>query len=516
MRVCEGGVDGGIAPVLSRALVLSEPYQTRDDLDVPDIGLFRLPEKAVQFGTGAFIRGFVDFLLDEANRAGTFGGRVVVVGSTGSGRVAALKKQDGLFTLTTQGFVDGRVIRKHRVISTVSRALSARNEWNRVLEVAASSEIGLVFSNTTEVGIVLDEHDGPDLQPPRSYPGKLTKFLLKRAQTFDFDLGKGPTVVPCELVEDNGDRLREVVLTLADRWRLDVRFTAWVEQAVWFANTLVDRIVPGVPAVTALTELRQELGYQDELLTVAEPYRLFALQGGHELRCCLGFAAGDASVVVSEDIRPYRERKLRLLNGTHTLMAPTGLLCGLDTVGDAVENALMGRFVRRVLFEELLPVVGVPNAETFAGEVLTRLANPFVRHGLLDITLEGVTKLRVRVIPALTRYVQERKSLPNSVVFGLAGFFLFMRGDLVDRAEGLSIPADRHANRFRVAWRTSWKNSVSVGALVRDILSDTVLWGSNLSQIPDLTEAVEADLVRMLQVGTPQALEAHLMAVGAA
>ncbi|HEX2095704.1 MAG TPA: hypothetical protein VHG28_25120, partial [Longimicrobiaceae bacterium] len=248
-------------PTLGRALVSSPAFQAREDLVVPAPGLLDLPERVVQFGTGAFLRGFVDCFVDQANRDGLFGGRVVMVGSTGSGRDQVLNRQDGLYTLSSQGIAGGAPRREHRVIASVSRALSARDEWAEVLACARNPELELVFSNTTEVGITLDEGDSAELSPPRSFPGKLTRFLFERARAFDYDPARGVVVLPCELIEDNGDRLKEIVLTLAERWGLGDDFARWVREAVPFCNTLVDRIVPGTPAPEVREQLFAELGY---------------------------------------------------------------------------------------------------------------------------------------------------------------------------------------------------------------------------------------------------------------
>ncbi|MDP9348113.1 MAG: tagaturonate reductase, partial [Gemmatimonadota bacterium] len=377
-----------LLPTLGRGLVSSPDFQRRTDVSAPTPELLDLPERAVQFGTGAFLRGFVELFLDEANRRGHFGGRVVMVGSTGSGRDRVLSEQDGLYTLSVQGVDRGAVVEERRVIGSVSRALSARDQWDEVLAVAREPELELVLSNTTEVGITLDEEDRPDLAPPRSFPGKLTRFLYERARAFDYDPARGVVVLPCELIEDNGRRLREIVLALAARWELGDEFTAWLERAVPFCNTLVDRIVPGTPEAAVLEELQAALGYRDGLLTTCEVYRLFAIEGDEALRARLRFAAADPGIVVTPDVAPYRERKVRLLNGAHTVTVPAALLSGCETVLEAVRHPLVGPFLRRVMLEEIVPHLEAPGAEEFAHAVLDRFANPFIRHALLDISLQ--------------------------------------------------------------------------------------------------------------------------------
>jgi tagaturonate reductase len=492
-------------PALSRELVLSPAFQARGGLTVPDAALLDLPERVVQFGTGAFLRGFVEYFIDQANRRGLSAGRIVMVGSTGSGRDHVLGAQDGLYTLSVQGVDRGAPVQEHRVIGAVSRALSARDQWEEVLAVARDPQVELVFSNTTEVGITLDEGDEPTLSPPRSFPGKLTRFLYERARAFDFDPARGVVVLPCELIEDNGSRLREIVLALAERWELGADFTAWVERAVPFCDTLVDRIVPGTPAPAALGEAQAALGYRDGLLTTCEVYRLFAIEGDAALRERLRFAEADPGIVVTPDVAPYRERKVRLLNGAHTITVPTALLSGCETVLEAVRHPLVGPFLRRVMLEEIVPHLEAPGAEEFAHAVLDRFANPFIRHALLDISLQQTMKMRVRVVPSLVRYAERTGRAPTSLAFGFAAYLLHVRGDEGERR------ADDRGERVRRAWAARGDDTE---ALVRAVCADETLWGADLTRLPGLVEAVAAALARMEREGVPAALEAHLAALG--
>ena len=505
-------------PLLSRALLRDPAFAARTDVRLPDPALLDLPERAVQFGTGAFLRGFVEHFVDEANRRGRFAGRVVAIGSTGSGRDEALTRQDGLYTLMTQGITDGEPRREFRVVASLSRALSATHDWSAVLACARNPQLELVFSNTTEVGIVRDEHDAVDAAPPRSFPGKLTRFLFERARTFAFSRGKGVVVLPCELVEGNGGRLREIVLELAARWELGRPFTRWVEQAVPFCNTLVDRIVTGTPPAAERDALFDSLGYRDELLTACESYRLFAIEGDAALRDRLGFADGADGVVVTEDVASFRERKVRLLNGAHTAMVPAAILAGCETVRDAVAHELLGPFLRRVVLEEILPTVEAPDAEPFAHDVLDRFANPYIRHSLFDITLQGTMKLRVRVVPSIVRHVDSVGRVPAALAFGFAAYLIFMRGDAQDarRRAGLAVPADDQGGRVRALWDMLENDSDSaLAALVRAASADESLWGTDLTRIPGFADAVTDHLVRVRRDGIAAALDALLAAAPA-
>lgn len=499
-------------PRLTRALLTSPGFVPPADLTIPAQEMLDLPEKVVQFGTGAFLRGFVEYFIDSANRQGHFAGRIVAVGSTGSGRDDQVNEQDGLFTLAISGIEAGASHEERRIIGSVSRALSAQENWEGVLACARNPDLELIFSNTTEVGIALDEGDSIDLAPPRSFPGKLTAFLLARAMAFSCDPARGVVVVPCELIEDNGDRLRGIVLALADRWNLGAPFIEWVERSVVFCNTLVDRIVPGAPGADRRPALEQSLGYRDELLTACEVYRLFAIEGDDAFAQRLGFATADPGIVVTPSVAPYRQRKVRLLNGTHTIMTPVALLAGCETVLDAVQHDLVGAFIRHAMLDEVVPTLDVPSAAAFAQQTLDRFANPSIRHALFDITLHATTKMRVRVVPSLVAYAARHRRVPESLCFGFAAHLLFMRGDLqrARRDAGSGVPADDASARLESAWRSAGSDHF---ALVRHVCEDVSLWGTDLTALPGFVQVVTDHLAAIEIDGAAVALDTHLAAL---
>ncbi len=452
-------------------------------------------ERVLQFGTGALLRGLPDALVAEANAAG-WDGRVVMVGSTGSGRASVLDAQDGLFTLVVRGLRDGQPVDETHVVGSVSRALSAADDWAAVLDLARSPDLQIVVSNTTEVGIADDPDDRRDLDPPRSFPGKLAAVLAERAEAVAYD-GGDLVVLPCELVEGNGDRLREIVEAHAERWGLGERFAAWLRQSVTFANTLVDRIVPGTP--DDADALAERLGYTDDLLTVAEPYRLWAIEAALDLPF-----ADVEGVVATDDLTPYRERKVRILNGGHTATVPTALLCGLDTVAEAMEDDLVGPFVRRLILDEIVPSLDIDAdmAEAFAHDVLDRFANPFVRHALRDITFQQTAKLGVRVAPSVRRFVEKRGEAPPLLAFGVAAFLAATRPGALDGLAADDATAD---------WRDRWADVDDAEALrqfVRDALG---VW--NLAEVGDFGDRVAEALIAIERDGGRTALRDHLAAL---
>jgi tagaturonate reductase len=468
--------------------------------------MLELPERAIQFGTGGFLRGFVEFFIDSANRAGMFDGRIVAVGSTGSGRDDVVNDQQGLYTLITEGVVNGRPVREFRLMSSLSRALSANAEWDEVLQLARNPEIALVFSNTTEVGIVLDPDDELG-EPPRSFPGKLTAFLYERARTFGYSAESGLQIIPCELVERNGEKLKEIVAELATRWNLGASFHRWLDANVVFCNTLVDRIVPGAPSPERRAELEGILGYRDALMTVCEPYRLFAIECPEDCRGALRFADADPGIILAPDIEPYRLRKVRLLNGAHTLLAPVALQCGASTVFDAMSDDIVGAYLRRTMYDELVAALDAPAATTFAREVMERFSNPYLAHSLFDITLHGTTKMKVRVIPSILDFAAKEHRVPELIAFGFAAFLLFLRGDLqaIRRSEGLSVPADEQAARIREMWTIAGAGHAA-GFVAHEACTDESLWGTSLAAIPGFEKAVASQLAKMEAAGVKEAL----------
>jgi tagaturonate reductase len=477
------------------------PRLSRRVIDVPDF-----PEKVVQFGTGAFLRGFIESFIDDANRAGRFNGRIVAVSSTGSARDALLNEQDGLFTLVEQGMEGNEPRRRYRVIGSLSRAISARDDWDGVLATARDPNIEMIVSNTTEVGIALDDADVFSESPPRSFPGKLTRFLAERGRAFDYDVARGVVVLPCELIEENGTALRACVNELSQRWALGNAFDRWLSDGVTFCNTLVDRIVPGVVAEVEREEIGQQLGYHDELLTACEPYALFAIEADDVVRTRLGFVGDDPRIVVAPDIRPYRERKVRILNGGHTILVPTALLAGLETVRDAYEDERVGRFLRRVMLDEIVPTLQMPDAEPFARAVLERFANPYVKHALVDITLYSTTKFRVRVVPSIVEYHQHTGRIPASLTFGFAAYLAFMRSGLHDR-----LTDDDEGARLAAAWDgVDVASDEAVARVATAVAADHSLWGVDLTRLTGFAGAVTEHLIRIMRQGVDAALDVHL------
>jgi tagaturonate reductase len=501
-------------PILSAELVRGGVATPNVALPLPS--LFNLPEKVLQFGTGVLLRGLPDFLIDQANRQGIFNGRVVVVKSTDGGDATAFARQDNLYTVCVRGVEEGQSISQNVVCAGISRVLSARSQWAEVLQVATSPELQIVLSNTTEVGIVLDEADNVRATPPRSFPGKLLAVLLARYQAFAGAADKGLVIVPTELIPENGTRLRNILRELAENQVPDPGFLHWLETANTICNSLVDRIVPGAPAAVAAASLAQELGYDDELLIMSEVYRLWAIEGNARVQEILSFEQADAGIIVQPDINQFRELKLRLLNGTHSLACGLAVLAGVGTVREAMEDDHLFTYVRNLMLADLLPGIPYPLDEAvgqrFGMQVLDRFRNPAVEHRWLAITLNYSAKLRMRVVPDLLHYYQRFGAVPQYVALGFAAYLRFMRatrqegGRWFGEAQGQEyLIQDEQAGFFADLW-----HRCSLPELVQQVLSDTGLWDTDLAALPGFTAAVTRYLEQLQHEGAAATLATML------
>jgi len=479
----------------------------------PTPALFELPEKVLQFGTGVLLRGLPDLMIDEANRQGVFNGRIVVVKSTDGGDATAFERQDGLYTVCVRGVDDGKPVDENVVCSSISRVLSAKSQWAEVLEFAKSPDLQVVISNTTEVGIQLVNED-IHLTPPSSFPGKLLAVLYARFEAFKGDAARGLVIVPTELIPDNGRKLEAIVLELAHRNDLGSAFIDWLETANSFCNTLVDRIVPGKPDDATYAKLQADLGYQDDLLTVAEAYALWAIEGNERVRDVLSFHTVARGVVVRPDITLFRELKLRLLNGTHTLSYALAHLMGCTTVREALEEENLARFIHNLMLADLLP--GIPYqvdekvGQRFGMQVLDRFRNPFLEHRWLAIAMQGTAKMQMRNMPTLLHYYQQHEAVPHYMALGFAAYLLFMRNTATSASTGQGevngetyLIQDDRAGYFADLWA-----KLSPEELTTTVLRNTALWGHDLSNLPGFDERVSYYLNRLLQDGAPATLAA--------
>jgi tagaturonate reductase len=472
---------------------------------VPD-GVFDLPEKVLQFGTGVLLRGLPDYYIDKANRQGIFNGRIVVVKSTAGGEISAFEKQDGLYTLCMRGLKKGKAISEDVICSAISRVLSAKEEWSAVLKCAHNPDMQIIISNTTEVGIELVKEDIHN-QPPVSFPGKLLAFLYERYKAFDGSSQCGMVIVPTELVSDNGKKLEAIVFELAHLNGLEENFIEWLEKHNQFCNSLVDRIVPGKPEPGTFKLLEATLGYKDELLIMSEVYSLWAIEGNETVASVLNFAEADKSIVITPDITVHKELKLRLLNGVHILTCGVAFLAGFHTVKEAMQNPLLLNFVGELMKEEIAKSIpckaSVEEAVSYATEVEYRFCNSSIEHRWLSISVNYSAKMAMRVVPVLVRYYELFGVVPNKLALGFAAYLVFMKSEKNEDGTYFgTVGGNKYAIKDAEAayLAEQWK-SYSLSQLVENVLSNTVIWGTDLTAITGFAEKVTANAKDILQYG---------------
>lgn len=476
-------------------------------VQVPAQPLFDLPEKVLQFGTGVLLRGLPDYFIDKANKQGLFNGRIVVVKSTNGGDMDAFEKQDGLYTLCVRGVEQGVKKEENIICASISRVLSARKEWDSILACAHNPDLQVIISNTTEVGIELLATDDIRKHPPVSFPGKLLAFLYERYKAFDGSPQCGMVIIPTELIVDNGTKLESIVTELAYLNGLDESFIDWLEKNNHFCNSLVDRIVPGRPEPAVQAAMERELGYTDDLLTVSECYRLWAIEADETAARVLSFAGADEGVVVTRDINLFRELKLRLLNGTHTLSCAVAFLSGFATVRSAMDDGSLKQYITAMMKEELSPSIPYPveasTAADFATSVADRFANPHIEHPWISISVQYSSKLRMRVLPLLNRYYEQFDTVPESIALGFAAYIRFMK---IDREEAGNYQASYNGAAYLVKddkaeqLREKWMNFPASQMAVA-VLQDTSLWGEDLTRFPGFAEAVQEKLDDIMNKG---------------
>lgn len=492
---------------MSTPQLTPELLSQRPDL-LPDQERLRaLPEKIIQFGTGVLLRGLPDYFVDKANKQGTFNGRIVVVKSTDRGGVDAFQDQDNLFTHCIRGVEGGEAVEETFINSAISRTLSARSQWEEVVACARNPEINIVISNTTEVGIQLVEDD-LHASPPESFPSKLTAYLYERFCTFQGSVESGMVIVPTELVVDNGKKLRDIVLEQARRHNLGEDFITWLTDHNTFCSSLVDRIVPGLPNETTQKELTDTLGYHDELLIMSESYRLWAIEGGAHVRSVLSFAEADAGVIIEPDIDLYRELKLRLLNGSHTFSVALFFLSGMETVRQSMENPTLDNFITELTLDELAPAipynVDLEQARTFGRQVLDRFRNPYIKHQVIDITMQYTAKMKMRNVPTLISHYEKFGTVPGRMAEGFAAYVLFMKpvendGKLYfGERNGIRYPIRCDAAPYFDALYKKHGNNYE--SLTQELLADSKLWRADLSVLPGFQQAVLENIQNLIAI----------------
>lgn len=466
------------------------------------------PPRVIQLGEGNFLRGFVDWLIHQLNRNGEFEGSVVVVAPrpTGRPKIEQLALQDGLFTVWLQGTQGGRQVDAPEVVSSIQRAIDPYEDWEAFLQCAEQPGIDIFVSNTTEAGLAYVPEDLQDGRPLLSFPGKLTAYLYRRFVHFSGAADAGMTILPCELIEGNGDRLRSIVTRHATDWALPKDFQDWLGCANTFCNTLVDRIVTGAPAPDKAAQFTSQLPYEDPLLTIGEPFHIWAIESAPKLQSIWPFEKLGLNVKFVDDVEPFWIQKVRILNGTHTAMAYVAHLHGCATVRDAMTDADLSEFIQTLVDREIVPMVeaelptlGADTIRAFADSVLERFRNPYLEHHLLDITLNGLSKFVIRLLPIFERYAASHGSVPAKLSASFAAMLLFYRPVTDDAAHHTVADDPVHVKRLAALWQQ--EPGVGLGPTITAILGQSEVWGRDLNALPGLHAALVESITQIREQG---------------
>lgn len=475
-------------------------YNTLNELNYDGYLLREAPERVLQFGEGNFLRAFVDYFIDMMNEKADFNSKVVLVQPIEGGeRIRQfINEQEGLYTLFLRGNENGQKVNDKRVISSVSRCLNPYSDYEEYMACAGNPDLRFIACNTTEAGIQYDPSCQFGDRPASSYPAKLTQFMYARYQSFGQEKGKGFVILSCELIDDNGKELEKCVLQYAEQWKLGADFINWIREENIFCSTLVDRIVTGYPAKEAAA-ICEELGYEDNVIDTGEVFGFWVIEGPDSLKEELPFAKAGLPVLITDDHKPYKQRKVRILNGAHTSMVLGAYLAGQDIVRDCMKDDVIREFMNRTIYEEIIPTLTLPKQELmdFAKAVTDRFNNPFIDHALLSISLNSTSKWKARVLPSFKGYVEKYGKLPKCITASLAFYIAFYRGVRLDENgfvgvrgnEEYAIKDDKDILEFYDVHKED-----DAKTLAGAVLSNQGFWGEDLTKYEGLLEEVAADL----------------------
>ena len=415
-----------------------------------------MKETIIQFGEGNFLRGFFDYFLHVMNEKNLYNGKAVVIQPRAGGKCALLNEQNCNYNLYLRGIENDEVKENHHFIKSISRGIDPYENFGEYLALADNPDFRFVVSNTTEAGIEFDESCNSDDKPCKSFPGKVTQLLYKRYE----NKLNGFVFLPCELIDNNGDELKKCILKYAEYWNLGEDFISWINEKNIFANTLVDRIVTGYPA-----DETADKHPEDKFLDTGEIFHLWVIEGNFEDELPLQKAG--FNVIWTDDAKPYKKIKVRILNGAHTSLVAGALLSGIETVGEAMKNEVTSSFLSKAMNDEILPTIGRNDESvSFANSVFDRFRNPFIHHKWSAISLNSVSKFSVRVLPTILEYKEKTNTYPPCLSLSLALLiYYYKNGSPNDNPE----IAEKVKN-----------NSIS------EILGDISLWQNDLSDMEDV------------------------------
>ncbi len=474
----------------------------RSNLNIPK----ELPVRILQFGGGNFLRAFVDWMVQILNEETNFNSGVVLVKPTENGNYSALRQQDGLYTVVLDGVHAGKLLEKTKLVTCIQKVINPYEYWEDYLKLSENEDLRFIVSNTTEAGIKTNPKDAVTDCPPIEFPAKLTLWLHRRYIHFNGASDKGLILLPTELIQENGKSLQNHIITYAQQWELESGFISWIKTANYFCNTLVDRIVSGYPKDRA-EKLCENLGYQDQLLVSGEYYHSWVIQANTKVQEELPFSQTKLNVQFVEELRPYRELKVKILNGAHTAMVPIGYLAGLRLVNEVMQDTVVSTFIESLLRQECTVALDFPAAyvQSYINDVLDRFRNPILQHQLIDIALNSTSKFVIRLLPTLNLYLKLELELPKRIVFSLSALLCFYKGD--NDGEPIAIKDNVEVlDFFHEQWIRFETKAITLDRLTKTLLGNRAIWNQDLNKVHGLTNLVATYMEAILNVGIRQAI----------
>ncbi len=466
----------------------------------------------MQFGEGNFLRAFIDWQINHLNRESDLNAGISIIRPIDYDAIPLLNEQDGLYSTVIRGIDEsGKAIEKIEIIDCVNEEIAIYKNFDKYMALAESETIKVIFSNTTEAGIEFVDTDKLTDAPAKAFPAKLTQWLYKRFQHFNGAHSAGLIIIPCELIDYNGDKLKEILLQYCQLWQLEQGFVDWLEHANHFCSTLVDRIVTGFPR-DEHQALQQKLGYQDNFMVTAEYFHLFVIQGPKAVEDVLCLKDTSLNIKVVDDIYPYKQRKVAILNGAHTAMVPLAYMAGLESVKETMSDELLSSYINKLIFTEIIPTLNLPKdeLEAFAQDVIKRFENPYIHHQLMAISLNSMTKFHTRLVPQLLKYVEINNSVPPMIAHALAGQIFFYGGVRNDEKIAL-VDSDKWLTLFSATWQKFHAKEITIEQLVSAVLSANWHWGQDLTEVDGLAFAVTSALAKFIKSGVRTALNEALV-----
>ncbi len=478
-------------------------YKTLKKTGCKDFVLENAPERIIQFGEGNFMRAFVDYFIDVLNERVGFNSKIVVCQPIAEGLSDKINEQEGLYTLYLRGHENGKKVNQKRVVSSISRCINPYKDYDAFVNLSKNVDLRFITCNTTEAGIVFDDSCKLEDAPPSSFPAKLTQLLYRRFSTIKD--ANGFIILSCELIDNNGKELEKCVLQYAVLWNLGENFASWIREKNIFCSTLVDRIVTGYPRAEA-EKICEQLGYEDNLINTGEIFGFWVIEGPKSIEEEIPFTKAGLPVIVTNDHTPYKQRKVRILNGTHTAMTLGAYLAGFDYVRDCMQDAIIGSYIQKIMYNEIIPTLTLSEKELFefAKSVEDRFNNPYIDHALLSISLNSTAKWKARVLPSVKKYVENTLTIPKGLVSSFAFYISFFRGVKMENGKfyGLRNGSEYEICDDKFVLDFFYENKeISTSDLVLKVCKNKDFWGEDLTGIPGFYDSVLNALSRIEAAG---------------